>query len=220
MAEEYPMAHNRSRIQVQMDFDRGWKEHRQQLCVRWRSYLSVSTLILLQAFALSCQRGAQSPVGMELGDVAVAKAAGAETAQPLPVCPPAGLAPLERGTSGTGDHKVALTWNASAPSNGSDGTAVGYCLYRSKTQHAASKNPICKECEQVNRVPVKSTGCMDDLVADSTQYYYVVTAINSKGILSAAPAEIPVTIPPAHSVQPSKPSTLPLCRAGLEPQGH
>lgn len=192
-------------------------EERSQSRTSW-SCLSVFVLILLQAVAIGCHSDV-SRVRIELHDLPGDKKAVSAKPVQLPlVCPPAGMTPLQMGAPGTGHHKVTLTWNASAPSKDSDDAAVGYCLYRSKVRQAAKKNPGCNDCEQVNRVPIPSTGCIDDLVEDSRQYYYVVAAINSKGILSSASNEIPVTIPPRHSVKPFPPSQLPLCRAGLQPQ--
>jgi hypothetical protein len=181
--------------------------------------LSVFALLLLEAIALGCQHNDVSRVRIELHDLPSDRAAvSTKPMQIAPVCPSAGIVPLQSGAPGTGDHKVTLTWNASAPASNLDGAAVGYCLYRSKKRNAAKKNPICKECEQVNRVPITSTGCVDDLVADSAQYYYVVAAINSKGSLSSASNEIPVHIPSAHGAKPAQPTQLFLCRAGLRPQ--
>ncbi len=180
-----------------------------------QTVLAASLLILMQLTGIACQRSNVSPVRIQLEDLPAEKSLARSTpSQPPPVCPAAGLAPLTPATRGTGDHKVTLTWKASAPSNDSLGAAVGYCLYRSKTRQAAKKNPVCKHCEQVNRVPIASIGCVDDLVADSARYYYVVTAINLKGTLSAPSNEIPVTIPPANqSAAPARPNSLPLCRA-------
>jgi hypothetical protein len=193
---------------------------------RWQSRacswtrLSVFVLLLIAAIALGCQKD-NSRVRIQLHDLPSDKAAVvAKPVQRPPVCPPAGIAALQPGAPGTGDHKVTLTWNASTPSNNLDGAAVGYCLYRSKKKNVAKKNPICQDCEQVNRVPIPSTGCIDDLVADSAHYYYVVAAINSKGSLSSASNEIPVAIPQRQSVKPPKPSQLPLCRARVQVQAH
>jgi hypothetical protein len=196
-------------------------EDRWQSRASCSSYLPVFVLILLQVIAIGCQHNDASRVRIELHDLpSDKKTIATKPVQPPPLCPPAGIAPLQPGAPGTGHHKVTLTWNASAPSKDPDSAVVGYCLYRSKIQHAAKKNPICKDCEQVNQVLIPSTGCIDDLVADSTQYYYVVAAINAKATLSAASNEIPVPIPPPQSVKPSRPSQLPLCRAGPEPKAH
>ena len=130
----------------------------------------------------------------------------------LPPCPPAGL-PVLQPSPTTGHHKVTLTWHASAPAaNGS--AAVGYCLYRSKTQNAAKLNPRCSSCEPINSTPIVGTGCVDDLVEDAAAYYYVVTAINAKGEISSSSNETPAQVPPdkgkANSVAAG---SYPLCRA-------
>jgi hypothetical protein len=184
-------------------------------------YLIAAAIVPLFVNNLGCQRNDVSRIRIELKDSPQDKPAVAnKPVQTAPTCPPAGLVPLQLGMPGTGDHKVTLTWNASAPSTDPGSAAFGYCLYRSKIRHLAKKNPVCKDCEQVNRVPIQSTGCLDDVVLDSTQYYYVVAAINLKGTLSAASNEIPVSIPSAHSVKPAQPSQLPLCRAGMRPEAH
>lgn len=185
------------------------------------SGLPVFALILLQAIGLGCQRNDESRVRIQLHDLPSDKAPVlTKPAQPPPVCPPAGIAPLQPGVPGTGHHKVTLTWNASAPSNNPDSAAYGYCLYRSRKKNVAKKNPICHDCEQVNRVPIPPAGpregCIDDLVADSARYYYVVAAINGKGTLSATSNEIAVPIPSAHSGKAPQSNQLPLCRAGVQ----
>ena len=199
--------------------------YRSQFRARWRSFLLGLGLLLLQAVVPGCEHDKVSRVRIELKDLPSEKpAVSTKPIQPPPVCPPAGVMALQPGAPGTGDHKVTLTWNASAPSGDSNSAAVGYCLYRSKVRGAAKKNPVCKDCEQVNRIPVPTSisrtrpGCIDDVVADSARYFYVVTAINSKSILSAPSNEIPVRIPDGHSVKPSQPGTLPLCRAAPQPQ--
>lgn len=130
----------------------------------------------------------------------------------LPACPPAGLPALQPSPA-TGHHKVTLTWHASAPAaNGS--AAVGYCLYRSKTQNAAKLNPRCSDCEPINPVPIVGTGCVDDLVEDSAAYYYVVTAINAKGEISSSSNETPAQVPPNKAKASSVAvGSYPLCRA-------
>jgi hypothetical protein len=195
---------------------------RSQSRASWWTRLSVLVLLLIGALASGCQKDDVSRVRIQLHDLPSDKTAAvvAKPVQPPPVCPPAGIAPLQPGAPGTGDHKVTLTWNGSAASNNLDSAAVGYCLYRSKKKRVAKKNPICTDCEQVNRVPIASTGCVDDLVVDNAQYYYVVAAINSKSDLSSASNEIPVRIPSAHSVKPANPSALPLCRGGVQLQAH
>jgi hypothetical protein len=138
------------------------------------------------------------------------------TADPtrLPSCPPGGLSPLHPSQPGTGHHKVTLSWNASAPPRQPEGKVVGYCLYRSKEQRAARRDPTCRACEQINHVPLAGLKCVDDLVEDSAVYYYVVTAINAKGKISSSSNEITVAIPPGNqsSSAAAGSSSLPLCR--------
>jgi hypothetical protein len=131
----------------------------------------------------------------------------------LPSCPSAGL-PILQASSQTGHHKVTLSWNASAPSPNPDSTAVGYCLYRSKTQHAAKQNPRCSDCEQINSTPIVGIGCVDDLVQDTATYYYVATAINAKGSISISSNETTAQIPPGKKAASSVPvGSYPSCRA-------
>jgi len=134
------------------------------------------------------------------------------TAPHTPLCPPAGSSSL-KPSAATGHHRVVLTWNASAPSARPEDNAVGYCLYRSRTKGAAKANATCGGCEQINPVPVSGTGCVDDLVQDSTLYYYVVTAITADERRSSSSNEIPVPIPAGNQPPKTNPALpLPLCR--------
>jgi hypothetical protein len=183
-----------------------------------RRFQAVLWLMLMLANP-ACQRSNSSRIRIELHDLPSDKlAVSTQPVQPPPVCPPAGIVPLQPGAPGTGHHKVTLSWNPSVPSTDPNIAATGYCLYRSKLKHAAKKNPVCKDCEQINHVPISTPGCVDDVVSDSTLYYYVVTAINSKSALSAPSNEILVSIPSARVVKPSQASTQALCRAGLQPR--
>jgi hypothetical protein len=185
--------------------------------------LIVSVIVLLFAGNLGCQHSNVSRIRIKLEDLPQDKATvPAKPVQPPPVCPSTGVVPLQLGAPRTGHHRVTLTWKASAHSNNSESDAYGYCLYRSQPEGRSQikKKADCPKCEQVNRVPVPSTGCIDDVVADGAQYYYVVAAVNSKGTLSSPSNEIPVSIPSARSVKPAPPSQLPLCRVGLQPQAH
>jgi hypothetical protein len=130
-----------------------------------------------------------------------------------PTCPPAGVAPLQRSSRGTGDHKVFLKWNASVmPSGGPDGNAVGYCLYRSTTKTAAKKKSTCSKCERVNIVPIPGTACVDDLVKDGATYFYVATAINPDNQISSSSNEVPVAIPRSRKSSGPPAGSYPLCR--------
>lgn len=131
----------------------------------------------------------------------------------MPTCPEAGVKPIALSHE-TGQHTVTLSWRASAVSTSPGSQVVGYCLYRSKTQNAAKKNPTCSNCEQVNSVAFPGTGCVDDLVKDGATYYYVVTAANAQGKISSssneALAQIPATKERAKTVVADP---YPLCRA-------
>jgi hypothetical protein len=136
----------------------------------------------------------------------------------FPACPPAGLPPLQSSLQKTGHHKVTLSWNASAPSGAFESKTVGYCLYRSKTPKAAKQNPTCGSCERINAKPIAGTGCVDDLVEDGADYYYVVTAINASGKISSSSNETPARIPPGEKPASSvPPASYPVCR-GLAAQ--
>lgn len=132
-----------------------------------------------------------------------------------PLCPEAGL-PATHGSSDNRHHKVTLTWKASAPSVHATGNPVGYCLYRSTTKGLAKMamaitNARCGGCEQVNRIPIPGTGCVDDLVEDDTTYYYMITAISPAGLTSASSDEAIVQVPHRKSTDPA-PSAYPSCR--------
>jgi hypothetical protein len=137
----------------------------------------------------------------------------------FPDCPPGGLLPLQPSPQTTGHHKVTLTWNANAPTPDPASKAVGYCLYRSKTQNAAKLNPICANCERINSMPIAGTGCVDNLVEDGAAYYYVVTAINAAGKISSSSNETPAPIPTSKAVvNSSSASSYPSCRGTTAPQ--
>lgn len=128
-------------------------------------------------------------------------------------CPPAGSHPA---ASLKGYHKVTLTWNPSLGEN-----IAGYCLYRGTKKHVAkNKQPktpfICTGCEQINVVPVVSTGCVDDLVKDGATYYYVATALDAHQVLSPASNEVRAEIRgPASSHSQATPHDL--CRGSGAP---
>jgi|ERR1035441_1848410 hypothetical protein len=131
----------------------------------------------------------------------------------LPACPPAGLPTLQSSPQKTGHHTITLSWQRSASSSNSDSQAVGYCLYRSKEQNAAKQNATCSHCEQINSIPLADTACVDDLVEDGATYYYVVTAINTKGRISSSSNEILAQVPSnQESANSISAESHPLCR--------
>jgi hypothetical protein len=177
--------------------------------------LGAQLAILLIVSALtaisSCSRDPITRVKLRLDDQPEEKRAPSLISGSVQRCPPAG-SPILQPSASTGHHRVILSWNASAPSSRLEDNAVGYCLYRSATENAAKQNPVCGGCEQINAIPVAATGCVDDLVQDGARYYYVVTAISARGVLSSSSNEIPVPIPRQASPSGAV-GKYPLCRA-------
>jgi len=176
-----------------------------------RRQIAMMTVACLLQTLSGCTKPSASKVSLEEFQPHDPKTAPA-LAQRLPPCPKTSF-PILQSSSSTGHHKVALTWNASAPSPRPQDNPVGYCLYRSQTQNAAKKNPTCSICEQINPVPVVGTACVDDLVLDGAHYYYVATAINSAGTLSVSSNETPAPIPAKQSSIAPPANSYPLCRA-------
>src|SRR5208337_3603079 len=104
------------------------------------SVLAILTLIVFQAVGPACRDNNVTRVRLKLEDAPAEKRMAVKSPAPVPpvppACPAAGIAPLTRSRPGTGDHRVILTWNASAPSSNPDSTSVGYCLYRSQKRKA------------------------------------------------------------------------------------
>lgn len=187
---------------------------RQPLLILFR----ILVLLVLGAMGIACSGAQVSLVGVGnsgIPEVAAAKGnvPATKVSSALPLCPAGGVVPLHSSPD-TGHHKVTLSWNASAISSSRSGDAVGYCLYRSKKPHAAKKNPTCTLCERINAVPVASLSCVDDLVEDSTTYYYVVTAINPTSRISSSSNEIAAPVPSARQAnsEPGRSPAPPLCR--------
>ncbi len=164
---------------------------------RLRAQLAMLLIACTLTAANSCSRDPVTRVRLRLDDAPGGQKVALAPASSLMRCPPAG-APILQPSASTGHHRVILSWNASAPSSRPENDAIGYCLYRSTTKNAAKQNPVCGSCEQVNATPVAATGCVDELVKDGVAYYYVVTAISTKGMVSASSNEIPVAIPPSN----------------------
>ena len=141
-----------------------------------------------------------------------AKAAGPKDATLTPHCPTTNVAMLQPSAPHTGHHRVMLSWNASTASTNPEDNAVGYCLYRSRHEKWAKKNPRCSDCEQINTVPVTATACVDDLVEDGKTYFYVAAAINQDGSLSASSNEVKVTIPAGSHTSANPNKSVGMCR--------
>jgi len=180
---------------------------------RLGAQLAIALIVCALTAFCSCSRDPITRVKLRLDDQPGEKMAPSLISGSVPHCPPAG-SPILQPSASTGHHSVILSWNASAPSSRPEDNAVGYCLYRSATKNAAKQNPVCGGCEQINVAPVAATGCVDDLVQDGASYYYVVTAINERGVLSSSSNEISVPIPSSRKASPSEiVGKYPSCRA-------
>jgi len=78
-------------------------------------------------------------------------------------------------------HSVSLSWRASTS------TVIGYNIYRG-TRSGGPYAPI-------NGSPEASTNFADTSVTGGTTYYYVVTAVNSKGVESVYSNQAVATVP-------------------------
>jgi fibronectin type 3 domain-containing protein len=85
--------------------------------------------------------------------------------------------------TGTGSHDVILSWTASAASG-----VVGYYVYRGTAPGGESSSPL-------NSTPINGTSYADENVTAGVTYYYVVTAVASDGVQSAASNETEATVP-------------------------
>jgi hypothetical protein len=85
--------------------------------------------------------------------------------------------------SGTGIHDVILSWAASSTSG-----VVGYNVYRGTTTGGEGSTPL-------NSTPINGTTYVDGSVTAGATYYYVVTAVGSDGVQSAASNETKAIVP-------------------------
>jgi len=85
--------------------------------------------------------------------------------------------------SGAGTHDVILSWTASVASG-----VAGYYVYRGTAAGGESSTPL-------NSTPSTGTTYVDANVTPGTTYYYVVTAVGSDGVQSAASNETEATVP-------------------------
>jgi len=103
-----------------------------------------------------------------------------------------------------GGHRVTLTWKASAPADSKHAAAAGYCIYRGV--------PGDPTPGLINSTPLLGTSCVDDLVANSVRYSYVVRAISAGGTTSVTSNPAPVQIPATGSSKSPSGASPPLCR--------
>jgi hypothetical protein len=83
---------------------------------------------------------------------------------------------------GTGTHYVILSWTASTTAG-----VVGYNVYRGTTSGGESSTPL-------NSTPVNGITYTDGNVTAVATYYYVVTAVGSDGVESAASNEAEASV--------------------------
>jgi len=108
---------------------------------------------------------------------------GGERTAALSITDNAPGSPQTVGLSGAGSHDVILSWTA----RGTSGN-VAFNVYRGITTGGESSTPL-------NATPINDTAYVDESVAAGTTYYYVVTAVNSNGVQSAASGETEATVP-------------------------
>jgi hypothetical protein len=109
--------------------------------------------------------------------------AGGERTAALSITDNAPGSPQTLNLSGAGRHDVILSWTASETSG-----TVGYNVYRGTTSGGESSPPL-------NASSINGTAYVDENVASGATYYYVVTAVASNGVQSAASGETEATVP-------------------------
>lgn len=143
-----------------------------------------------------------------------------EPNRPLPPCPKAPYPMLQVNQTNVGHHRVFLRWNASSSASQFEPNGLGYCLYRTQAAGTAKNCPTkYPKCEQVNLEPVRGTRCVDDLVKDATNYYYVAIAITSANAESTTSEEAIAQVPPAGKEKPAPvdAGSYPACRTSATP---
>lgn len=143
-----------------------------------------------------------------------------EQKRPLPQCPQAPYAMVRGNDPNVGHHKIFLKWNASSSASQYGPDGLGYCLYRTQAAGAAKNCPIkSSKCEQVNFEPIRGTRCVDNLVKDSTTYYYTVLAITSAKAESTTSEEAIAQVPGAGKQEPAPAdeASYPACRTSATP---
>ena len=130
-----------------------------------------------------------------------------------PDCPSTG------SKAGTTDHKVTLTWNASA--SASSGAEIRYCIYRSRgtrvqaiTGKAGTSQVPCTNCELVNqdKKAVKDLFYQDKQVKNDSKYCYAAVAMQKGNpYFSEFSKQVEAEIPQSPAPIPPYVSTDHLC---------
>ena len=151
--------------------------------------LSISNLAVVGAnlgdfaeIADTC-RGSVAAGGTCTIGVTFTPSVGGERTAALSITDNAPRSPQTVSLSGAGSHDVILSWTASGTSGN-----VAYNVYRGITSGGENSTPL-------NTTPINDTTYVDESVASGTTYYYVVTAVNSNGVQSAASGETEATVP-------------------------
>jgi hypothetical protein len=168
------------------------------------SFLVILTLMVGTQTACSKQTAPEQTSSQEPQRPAVAISKAAPIAPP---CPPFGsfTAPTEPEVKG--EHKVILSWIASAPADAKHEEAVGYCVYRGTKRKDQS-------VVLISPVAIQGTSCTDDMVATGKTYYYKVKAISIGQHTSDATDFVSANILNQKPINPVL-SLPPVCR-GLE----
>jgi hypothetical protein len=124
-----------------------------------------------------------------------------------PPCPPFGSFTAQTKPDVKGEHKVILSWIASAPADAKHEEAVGYCVYRGTKREDHS-------LVLISPVAIQGTSCMDDMVATGKTYYYKVKAISIQKHTSDATDFVSANILDQKPINPIL-SFPPVCR-GLD----
>ena len=124
-----------------------------------------------------------------------------------PPCPPFGSFTAQTKPDVKGEHKVILSWIASAPADAKHEEAVGYCVYRGTKREDHS-------LVLISPVAIQGTSCMDDMVATGKTYYYKVKAISIQKHTSDATDFVSANILDRKPINPVL-SFPPVCR-GLD----
>jgi hypothetical protein len=109
--------------------------------------------------------------------------AGGDRTAALSITDNAPGSPQTVSLAGAGSHDVILSWAASETSGN-----VVYNVYRGTTSGGESSTPL-------NASPINGITYVDESVASGATYYYVVTAVNSNGVQSAASGQTEATVP-------------------------
>ncbi len=171
---------------------------------RHASFLVILTLMVGAQTACSHQTAQEQGSNQQPTRPAVAISKIAAIAPP---CPPFSSLTAHTEPEVKGEHKVILSWIASAPSAAKHAEAVGYCLYRGTKRKDHS-------LVLISPVAIQGTSCTDDMVATGKTYYYKVRAISIQGYTSDATDFVSAQILDHKPIKPIS-SFPPACR-GLD----